>query len=81
MVKADNAYQKDVICRYIFSNLWIGDNKVAKYRLKPPFDILLKDPKEPFSRGGEIRTHDLSLPKRALYQLSHTPNIAILPYI
>lgn len=25
------------------------------------------------SRGGETRTLDLALPKRALYQLSHAP--------
>ncbi len=27
------------------------------------------------SRGGETRTLDLALPKRALYQLSHAPII------
>lgn len=53
VVKAGTAYQKDIICRYIFSNIWIGDNKVTRYSLKPPFDILLKDPKEPVSRGGQ----------------------------
>ncbi len=79
VVKAGTAFQKDVICRYIFSNVWIGDNKVTKYRFKPPFDILLKDPSISTGRGGEIRTHGLRFPKAALYQLSHTPIQSIIP--
>ena len=65
VVKAGTSIQKDVICRYIFSNLRIGDDKVTKYRLKPPFDILLKDPKGNTSRRAGTRTRDLALPKRA----------------
>lgn len=50
VVEAGSGVQKDRICRYIFSNLYIGDNKVTKYRLNPPFDILLKD-----GNGGSSR--------------------------
>ncbi len=42
------------MCRFIFSNVYIGDGKVTNYRLKPPFDILLKDPSISIGRAWAI---------------------------
>lgn len=42
-IKAGDAYQKDAICRFIFSNLKIRNKKVFSYQLKEPFATLLKD--------------------------------------
>lgn len=57
---------KDIVARKIFLNLWVGDKEVLNYRLKEPFDTLLKDRVVLNGRGDRTRTCDLTLPKRAL---------------
>ncbi|EKD95423.1 MAG: hypothetical protein ACD_24C00491G0002 [uncultured bacterium] len=42
IVKAGDAYVKDLICRLIFLNLSVGIDEVLSYQLKEPFDTLLK---------------------------------------
>lgn len=44
-----------------------------KFHPRPIKEIVLTKKSNFTGRGGEIRTHDLPLPKRTLYQLSHTP--------
>lgn len=41
-VKAGDAIAKDLICRLLFLNFSLGNEKVASYQLKEPFDTLLK---------------------------------------
>ncbi len=65
-VKAGTPEVKDQIVRIIFLNLWIDEEKVKMYRLKEPFDTLLKDPLVLNGRGAQTRTGDLLLPKQAL---------------
>lgn len=72
--KADSNI-KDVIVRQIFLNFCLDEQKVAAYTLKEPFKTLVEMRSVLNGRGGETRTHDLSLPKRALYQLSHAPYV------
>lgn len=74
LAKSDIPEVKDQICRYIFLNLTVDSEKVASYRLKPPFDELLKSRHQLPSRSARIRTGDLRVPNAALYQLSHTPS-------
>lgn len=69
---ADNV-KKDAIVRLIFLNLFVNNEKVTEYRLKPPFDTMLKSLKGRSSRGWQTRTADLALPKRARYQLRQSP--------
>jgi len=52
IVKSADAFKKDVICRLIFSNLEVNGQKVTSYRLKPPFDTMLKTCVIQFSRGA-----------------------------
>lgn len=42
IVKSADAVKKDAICRLIFLNLEVDGQKVTSYRLKPPFDTMLK---------------------------------------
>lgn len=65
-VKSGNAIVKDSICRLIFLNFSVDDEKVLSYQLKPPFDELLKTRVVNFSRGQRTRTSDLTVPNRAL---------------
>lgn len=51
IVKYGNAKVKDTICRLIFANFFIDDEKVTKYRLNEPFATLLNRGKFPSSRG------------------------------
>lgn len=44
---------KDIICRRIFLNFFVDEEKVASYQLKEPFDTLLKQREFLSSRGGE----------------------------
>src|SRR3989344_555153 len=64
-VKLGDAVVKDVICRKIFLNLTVNEEKVVSYQLKEPFATLLKSRTFLSSRDGETRTRDLTLPKRA----------------
>ncbi len=41
-VENGDAVIKDAICRLIFLNFSIDEEKVVSYQLKPPFDVLLK---------------------------------------
>lgn len=43
---------KDIICRRIFLNFFVDEEKVASYQLKEPFDTLLKQREILSSRGG-----------------------------
>ncbi len=53
IVKSGDAVQKDIICREIFLNFLVNEEKVLSYQLKPPFNELLKHRQLPSSRGGE----------------------------
>lgn len=59
-VKAGDAIQKDAICRLIFLNLKIGDQKVVSYSLKEPFATLLKNRNIITGRGEAINLEPLS---------------------
>ncbi len=65
-VKAGDAIVKDTICRIIFLNIAVDNEKVTSYRLKEPFATLLKSKSSQNGRGDWTRTSDLTLPKRAL---------------
>jgi site-specific DNA recombinase len=51
IVKSANPLIKDEICRLIFLNLSVDEEKVASYQLKPPFDEMLKSRQKVSSRG------------------------------
>ena len=53
LAKSDIPEVKDQICRYLFLNLTVDNDKVASYRLKPPFHEMLKSRHQLPSRGGE----------------------------
>ena len=53
-VKAGDAIAKDMICRLLFLNFHVENEKVASYRLKEPFDTLLKSRSIQNSRGWQI---------------------------
>lgn len=72
-VKAGSALEKDIICRFVFFNFYIDDEKVASFSLKEPFETLLKERFVLISRGDMTRTCDLMVPNHALYQLSYAP--------
>ncbi len=52
-VKSGDAIAKDLICRLLFLNFSLGNEKVASYQLKEPFDTLLKSRSFRNGRGGE----------------------------
>lgn len=54
IVQSADAVGKDIICRQIFANFVVDVEKVASYRLKEPFDTLMKQRKFLSGRGGEI---------------------------
>ncbi len=66
IVKSGDVVVKDAISRIIFLNFSVDEEKVASYRLKPPFDELLKTRSVLLSRGNRTRTCGLTLPKRTL---------------
>ena len=47
-IKSGNEFVKDSICRLIFSNFTVDEEKVTMYQLKEPFTTLLK--------GGDVST-------------------------
>jgi len=51
IVKSADAIEKDYICRSIFLNLEVDEEKVTNYRLKEPFESLIK--MRPFPSGGD----------------------------
>ncbi len=53
-VKAGDAIAKDLICRLLFLNFSLGNEKVASYQLKEPFDTLLKSRSFRNGRGDRI---------------------------
>ncbi len=65
-VKYADAVVKDQICRIIFTNLFVDEEKVVSYQLKEPFATLLKQRELSLSRGGETRTHDPCVPNAVL---------------
>jgi hypothetical protein len=52
IVQSADAVVKDIICRQIFLNFTIDEEKVLSYQLKEPFATLLKHRKILTSRGG-----------------------------
>lgn len=52
IVKSANELQKDIICREVFLNVTVNEQKVASYRLKEPFATLLKQRQLLSSRGA-----------------------------
>jgi hypothetical protein len=53
-VEAGDAVAKDAICRIIFLNLKIDEEKVANYLLKEPFATLFKTRSVKTGRGERI---------------------------
>lgn len=66
IVQSANAVVKDQICRFIFLNLKVNEEKVLSYQLKEPFATLLKQRQLSSSRGGRTRTAGLTVPNGAL---------------
>lgn len=52
LAKSDIPEIKDQICRYLFLNHTVDNEKMASYRLKLPFDVMPKSLKSTSSRGG-----------------------------
>lgn len=52
IVQSANAVIKDTICREIFLNFSVDEQKVASYQLKPHFAEMLKTRHNPLSRGA-----------------------------
>lgn len=61
IVKMGNAIAKDVICRKVFLNFFVDEQKVASYRLKEPFDTMLKHRKILLGRGETVTKRSLFL--------------------
>ncbi len=57
----------------IISNVMVKGHAVVSVTLIEPFEECSKSDKNLDGRDGETRTHDLLLPKQALYQLSYVP--------
>lgn len=82
-VQLGDSVVKDAICRLIFLNLIVDDEKVASYQLKPPFDELLKTRKydnvgerglePPTSRSQTARSSQLSYSPFIEQTLSNPP--------
>ncbi len=51
VVKSADAIVKDTICRIIFLNFNVDEEKVVSYQLKEPFDTLLKTRNTRYGRG------------------------------
>lgn len=71
--------QKRALIGSIFpSGLVFDEGKVLNHDISPLFRAIedISEDDVSLSRGGETRTHDLTLPKRALFQLSYTPKCA-----
>ncbi len=66
IVKSGDQIVKDKICRFIFLNLTVDEEKVLSYQSKEPFDTLLKQRQQPSSRGQRTRTSGLIVPNDAL---------------
>lgn len=66
IIKSADAVIKDQICRLIFLNFTVDEEKVLSYQTKEPFATLLKQKELLSSRGQRTRTSDLTVPNRAL---------------
>lgn len=53
IVQSADEKVKDLICRFIFLNFSVDEEKVTSYQLKEPFATLLKQRQSSSSRGGE----------------------------
>jgi len=56
IVKSGSAMAKDKICRLIFTNFFVDNEKVTKYSLNEPFATLLKGHNFLLSGDGGNRT-------------------------
>lgn len=54
VVKSADAIVKDTICRIVFTNFNVDEQKVVSYQLKEPFATLLKTPVVGSGRGDRI---------------------------
>ena len=52
IVQSSDAIIKDKICREIFLNFTVNEEKVLSYQLKPHFEEMLKHRQNPSSRGA-----------------------------
>jgi hypothetical protein len=52
IVQSGDAIQKDTICRFIFLNFLVDEEKVLSYQAKEPFATLLKERQQRASRGA-----------------------------
>jgi len=51
IARSANEVQKDTICRFVFLNLTVDEEKVVSYQLKEPFNTLIKQ--RGFLAGGD----------------------------
>ena len=65
IVQSANAIVKDQICRLIFLNLTVNEEKVVSYQAKEPFATLLKMRSISTGRDDRTRTCDLLVPNEA----------------
>ncbi len=72
-VKAADEVGKDHICRIMFLNLVVDEEKVVSYQMTKAFSKLEKAQSVLIGRGDRIRTCDLTVPNRPRYQLRHSP--------
>ncbi len=72
-LEAADPIAKDRICRMLFLNLTVDEEKVVDLQIREPYATLLKTKNVLNGRGERTRTFGLLLPKQARYQLRHTP--------
>ena len=70
IIKSADAIEKDYICRSIFLNLEVDEQKVTNYRLKEPFDSLIKMRSFPSGGDGGNRTRVRKARLKNYYKLS-----------
>lgn len=66
--------KKRILADMIVSNVIVDGDKVASVTLTPQFEAWAKRGKNLDGRDDRTRTCDLTVPNRALYQLSYIPN-------
>ncbi len=72
-LEAANPVAKERICRMLFLNLAVNEEKVVDLQIREPYAKLLKMKKISIGRGDRARTCDLTAPSRTRYQLRYTP--------
>ncbi len=77
-VKAADEVDKDHVCRIIFLNLVVDEEKVVSYQMTKAFSKLEKAQNVLNGRGDRIRTCDPAVPNRVRYQTAPLPDIKLL---